>query len=100
MGAESDRRNFLLGGSALAGGLLAGSAGAQDKPPAKDDHAGHDRGKLVAGRRQPGDPPVPVECPDVPKLKWEMKDGAKEFHLHAQHLKREFLPDQWFDVWG
>jgi FtsP/CotA-like multicopper oxidase with cupredoxin domain len=105
MSAESDRRNFLLGGTALAGGLLAGSAGAQDKkPPAKDDHAGHgganDRGKLTAGRRKPGEPPVPVETPDVPKLKWEMKDGAKEFHLYARHMKREFLPDQWFDVWG
>jgi FtsP/CotA-like multicopper oxidase with cupredoxin domain len=104
MSAESDRRNFLLGGTAVAGGLLAGSAAAQDKPPGKDDHAGHgganDRGKLTAGRRKPGDSPVPVETPDVPKLKWEMKDGAKEFHLHVQHLKREFLPDMWFDVWG
>ena len=104
MSTESDRRKFLLGGAALAGGLAAGSADAQDKPPAKDDHAGHgganDRGKLTPGRRQPGDPPVPVECPDLPKLFWEMKDGVKEFHLRSHHLKREFLPDQWFDVWG
>ena len=100
MGAESDRRNFLLGGSALAGGLAAGTAGAQDKPPAKDDHAGHDRGKLVAGSRRPGDPPVPVETPDSTKLKWVMKNGAKEFHLYAQVMKREFLPDQFFDVWS
>jgi FtsP/CotA-like multicopper oxidase with cupredoxin domain len=114
MSADSDRRNFLLGGTALAGGLLAGAAGAQDKPPAKDDpHAGHggggknygpadpgDRGKLTPGRRKSGEPPVPVEHPDVPKLPWKMVNGAKEFHLHAQHMKREFLPDQWFDVWG
>ena len=114
MSADSDRRKFLLGGTALAGGLLAGSADAQDKPPAKDDpHAGHgehgknygptapdDRGKLTPGRRKSGLPPVPVEHPDVPKLKWEMRNGAKEFHLHAHHLRREFLPDQWFDVWG
>ena len=114
MSADSDRRNFLLGGTALAGGLLAGAAGAQDKPPAKDDpHAGHggggknygptdpgDRGKLTPGRRKSGEPPVPVEHPDVPKLPWKMVNGAKEFHLHAQHMKRELLPDQWFDVWG
>ena len=107
MSADSDRRNFLLGGAALAG-LAAGSADAQDnKPPAKDEHAGHgpvggpnDRGKLTPGFRKAGDPPVPVETPDVPKLKWELKNGAKEFHLHAQHMKREFLPDQWFDVWS
>ncbi|MBA4190955.1 MAG: copper oxidase [Planctomycetaceae bacterium] len=29
-----------------------------------------------------------------------MVNGAKEFHLYARHMKREFLPDQWFDVWG
>ena len=114
MSADSDRRYFLLGGTALAGGLLAGAAGAQDKSPAKDDpHAGHggggknygpadpgDRGKLTPGRRKSGEPPVPVEHPDVPKLPWKMVNGAKEFHLHAQHMKRELLPDQWFDVWG
>ncbi len=114
MSAESERRNFLLGGTALAGGFLAGSAAAQDKPPAKDDpHAGHggggqnygptdpgDRGKLTPGRRKSGEPPVPVEHPDIGKLPWKMVNGAKEFHLYARHMKREFLPDQWFDVWG
>ena len=114
MSDESDRRNFLLGGSALAGGFLAGSAAAQDPPPAKEDpHAGHggggknygptdpgDRGKLTPGRRKSGEPPVPVEHPDVGKLPWKMVNGAKEFHLYARHMKREFLPDQWFDVWG
>ena len=114
MGAESDRRNFLLGGTTLAGGFLAGSAAAQDKPPAKDDpHAGHggggknygptdpgDRGKLTPGRRKSGESPVPVEHPDIGKLPWKMVKGAKEFHLFAKNMKREFLPDQWFDVWG
>lgn len=114
MSAESDRRNFLLGGTALAGGFLAGSADAQDKPSAKDDpHAGHgepgqnygptdpgDRYKLTPGRRKSGEPPVPVEHPDIGKLPWKMVNGAKEFHLYARYMKREFLPDQWFDVWG
>lgn len=114
MSAESDRRNFLIGGSALAGGFLAGSASAQDPPPAKDDpHAGHggggknygptdpgDRGKLTPGRRKSGEPPVPVEHPDIGKLPWKMVNGAKEFHLYARHMKWEFLPAQWFDVWS
>jgi FtsP/CotA-like multicopper oxidase with cupredoxin domain len=59
-----------------------------------------DRGKLVAGKRDGGVPPVPVETPDIPKLPWKMVDGVKEFHLTAEHLKREFLPDVWIDVWG
>ena len=103
MGVESDRRNFLLGGSGVAAGLATSRTVAQDKMD--DPHAGHgtpasDRGKLTPGFRKAGDPPVPVETPDAPKLKWEIKNGAKEFHLYAQVMKREFLPDQWFDVWG
>ena len=114
MGAESDRRNFLLGGAALAGGLVAGSVAGQEPPPVKDDpHAGHggngknygptdpgDRYKLTPGRRKSGEPPVPVEHPDIGKLPWKMVKGAKEFHLYARHMKWEFLPDQWFDVWS
>ena len=115
MSAESGRRKFLFGGTALAGGLLAGSVGAQDKPASTDDpHAGHggggknygpasgpnDRGKLAFGRRKSGEPPVPVETPDLSKLVWKMVKGAKEFHLYAKPMRREFLPDQWFDVWG
>ena len=115
MNADTDRRNFLIGGGAFAGGLLAGTAAGQDKPPTKDDpHAGHgggggknygpvgpnDRGKLTPGRRKSGEPPVPVEHPDIGKLPWKLVNGAKEFHLFARHMRREFLPDQWFDVWG
>ncbi len=105
MEANSDRRRFLLGGAGLAAGLVAESAAAQDK---KDGpHTGHvkagaanDRGKMTPGRRLASDPPVPVETPDSTKLKWVMKNGAKEFHLYAQVMKREFLPDQFFDVWS
>lgn len=108
MSTESSRRSFLLGGSGVTAGMVAGGAAGQEKK--KDDpHAGHgggpvggpnDRGKLTLGRRKAGEPPVPIEAPDVPKVKWEMKGGVKEFHLHAGHLKREFLPGMWFDVWG
>lgn len=59
-----------------------------------------DRGKLVPGLRGPDEPPVPVVTPDVPKLPWKMNAGWKEFHLVAEHVRRQFLPNQWFDVWG
>ncbi|HET6573370.1 MAG TPA: copper oxidase [Fimbriiglobus sp.] len=104
MSAKSDRRKFLLGGTALAGGLTAGAWG-QEQSPAHHGHDGpvggaNDRGKLTPGRRTPGQPPVPVETPDGSKLPWKMVGGVKEFHLHARHTRREFLPDMWFDVWG
>lgn len=127
MDHETTRRGFLRGGTLATAGLLAATAtqGAQGqetphehkhdaKPKPKSDqeyprdHAGPggalgsatDRGKLVPGLRSPDDPPVPVATPDLPKLSWKMVGGVKEFHLIAEHVRREFLPDQWFDVWG
>ena len=112
MSADSNRRKFLLGGAGLAAGLAVSGVVAQEKK-GEDPHAGHggagknygptdpdDRGKLTPGRRKSGEPPVPVEHPDIGKLPWKMIGGAKEFHLYARHMKCEFLPDQWFDVWG
>jgi FtsP/CotA-like multicopper oxidase with cupredoxin domain len=127
MEPEKTRRSFLRRGTVAAAGVLAaGSVPAvnSDEPHSNHQHAhetpGHshheyprdqpgvggpvgdatDRGKLVPGRRAPGLPPVPVETPDLPKLPWTMKNGVKEFHLVAQHTRREFLPNQLIDVWG
>jgi FtsP/CotA-like multicopper oxidase with cupredoxin domain len=38
--------------------------------------------------------------PDLAKLPPRLVAGVKEFHLHARHSRREFLPGQWIDVWG
>lgn len=127
MESRTDRRNFIRQSTAATAGLLAtGSihaAGSQelpshDQPPAHTDtsainefprtHAGvggplgsaTDRGKLVSGYRSSADSPAGVVMPDLEKLPWEMKNGAKEFHLTAEHVRREVLPDQWFDFWG
>ncbi len=59
-----------------------------------------DRGKLVPGLRQPGLPPVPVLTPDLPKLPWTLRDGAKEFHLIAMPVTREVLPNLVLNFWG
>jgi FtsP/CotA-like multicopper oxidase with cupredoxin domain len=118
MHPTTNRKNLLLGallGSALAtlgllalGGQPARSGGKPDPHKHGHEHpaAGvpvgdaKDRGKLVPGHRAAGQPPVPIVVPDVPKLPWKMVNGVKEFHLVAEHLKREFLPDVWIDVWG
>ena len=105
---------IVLGGIlATAGWTLLGSGPPPRSETQPDQKKGHDhsaasaavgsakdRGKLVPGFRASGLPPVPVETPDVPKLEWKLVKGAKEFHLYAKHMKREFLPGQWFDVWG
>ncbi len=118
MSHDTSRRDFLAAGAV---GLLAGATGVPDTVAQQQPEHQHeparafsrdapgssgpvgtpsDRGKLVAGRRAADLPPVPVETPDLPKLFWEMKGGVKEFHLHCRHMRREFLPDMWMDVWG
>jgi FtsP/CotA-like multicopper oxidase with cupredoxin domain len=121
---ETSRRGFLLNGAAVTAGLLAAEASVQpanDYPPHQHerhlpsrgefprDHAGTggpvgsatDRGKLVPGQRSAKEPPVLVETPDLPaNLPWTMVNGAKEFHLHAQAVKRELLPGTFINHWG
>jgi FtsP/CotA-like multicopper oxidase with cupredoxin domain len=121
MKPDSNRREFLLGGTAAAASLVAAGSAPRAEPPAQPahehqhehgdyprDHPGPggpvgsatDRGKLVPGLRASGLPPVPVETPDLPKLRFKLVDGVKEFQLHCTNTRREFLPGQWIDVWG
>jgi FtsP/CotA-like multicopper oxidase with cupredoxin domain len=118
---ETSRRVFLTSGSVAAAGLIAAGAErpaqggdtSQNPPPAAGSDypreqpgsggpvgSATDRGKLVPGLRRSGLPPVVVETPDVPKLPWIIRDGAKEFHLIAMPVKRELLPNLMMDVWG
>jgi FtsP/CotA-like multicopper oxidase with cupredoxin domain len=109
MAPKKTRREFLRKGAAATAGLVA--VGAAERAASAEQHehehtaqgaalgSANDRGKLVS-QRASGLPPVPVEVPDVPKLPWKIVDGVKEFHLTAEHLKHEFLPDVWIDVWG
>lgn len=59
-----------------------------------------DRGKLVPGLRDPKLGPVPIHAPDLKSLPWKMVNGAKEFHLTAEPVRRELLPGLWMDTYG
>ncbi len=74
----SDRRSFFTNIAAL--GLGAWASG---KPPAQ--------------RPSPG---IPVEMPDLQKLPHTMVDGVKEFHLTAEVVRTEFMPERMVDGWG
>ncbi len=65
-------------------------------PPESDTYLG----KLVPGLRGAGQPPVPVEGPDLEKLPWKMVDGVKEFHLYCEPVVRELLPGNWMNFFG
>ncbi len=119
MNHPSTRRDFLGTGPVVAAGLLAvgadNPASATEPLQAPNPHTDYprdrpgsggpvgsptDRGKLVPGLRKPGLPPVPVVTPDLARLPWTFRDGAKEFHLIAMPVKREILPHLEMDVWG
>ena len=85
------RRNVL---SSVA--LLAGSAGFLRNRRARADAA-----TSTPATPSPGPGPyLPVVTPNGSTLPWTMKDGAKEFHLIAEPVKREFAPGMIVDCWG
>ena len=84
------RRNILSAGPLLAGGLAllrARSAVAQT-PPADPEAS------------PPAGPYTPVVTPNGSTMPWTMKDGAKEFRIVAEPVKREFAPGMVVDCWG
>jgi FtsP/CotA-like multicopper oxidase with cupredoxin domain len=52
------------------------------------------------GRAQPVSANLPVEAPDVAKLKPRLVDGVKEFELIAEPVRTEFVPGRFVDAWG
>jgi len=97
-------------------GKTRNSAHEQHQPPTAASDAGEyprtkvglggpvgsptDRGKLVPGYRDATLPPVPIHAPDLKKLPWKEVNGAKEFHLIAEPVRREILPGVWMDTYG
>lgn len=57
-------------------------------------------GKLVPGFRSADAPPVAITAPDLEKLPFTMVNGAKEFHIRAQAVAREFLPGYLMNIYG
>lgn len=77
------RRGFF--GRLLAGGVIAGTAEAARQP---------------ANTPAPAEPPIPTETPDLPKLPFRLVNGVKEFHLHAEVVRKEIAPGRWLTAWG
>lgn len=59
---------------------------------------------MAAGARTAGTVPdqglVPVVCPDIPTLPFEVDQGVKVYRLAAEPVKQEVLPGKVFDLWG
>jgi FtsP/CotA-like multicopper oxidase with cupredoxin domain len=117
MHKNTTRREFIRNTTLAAGALTTSAAtGLPAQPPhAHANQEGYprhqpgpggpvgsatDRGKLVPGLRKPGLGPVPVVTPDNWITRPTIKDGVKEYYLHATATRREFLPGVWINVWG
>jgi manganese oxidase len=117
MRKNTTRRDFLRNTTLAAGALTSSAATGLPAQPAHShgdheeyprNHPGRggpvgsatDRGKLVPGLRKPDLAPVPVVTPDNWVMKPTVKDGVKEYYLHATATRREFLPGAWINVWG
>ena len=87
------RRDFLARAMGLSAGLAAAPRllSAEKSTASKDTHAR----SAASGRNN-----VLVETPDVPQLPWRVVDGAKEFHLVAEPVKRRLIPGREMQVWG
>jgi manganese oxidase len=84
------RRNVLSVGPLLAGGLaLLRIRDAAGETP--------DAGNATAPTAGPY---TPVVTPNGSTMPWTMKDGAKEFRIVAEPVKREFAPGMVVDCWG
>jgi manganese oxidase len=99
----TNRRSFLQTALSLGTGVLA-LAKAFASPQSEHQHQIQmDRGMRGVPNKDHGSrstAPVLVETPDVPKLPWQTVDGAKEFHLVAEPVKRRLIPGREMEVWG
>jgi manganese oxidase len=97
MGATLASAGFGLASGALAreghehGGHQMPGPGESSPPPAQDPSPAAAVGVL---------PYTPVVTPNGSTLPWTMKDGAKEFHLLAEPVLREFAPGMSVKCWG
>jgi FtsP/CotA-like multicopper oxidase with cupredoxin domain len=98
----SSRRSFIQSTLSLGAGIVASAKALVSSTP--QDH------QMQMGESQHAAAPkahdsrtgqsLPVETPDVPPLSWHMVDGAKEFRLVAEPVKRRLIPSRDMEVWG
>ena len=91
-----NRRDFLR----HTLGVGAGIAAAQQVFAQSHDHNMNMKMTHSTHPLPPTLPLVQVSSPDIPTLAWTANDGAKEFHLVAEPVKRKLMPGRDMQVWG
>ena len=101
---SKNRRDFFTRIGSMSAGLVVGTKALEAQENSHAQHLQH----LQHSQTQPSKiqsetvkgQNIPMETPDLPKLPWKMVDGAKEFHVVAEHVRTEFVPGRVVDAWG
>jgi FtsP/CotA-like multicopper oxidase with cupredoxin domain len=99
----ANRRSFLQSALTLGAGVFASAKTFASPQLEHQHHPQAHPGMRRAPKKEHdmmGAVDVPVETPDVPRLPWKTVDGAKEFHLVAEPVKRRLIPGREMEVWG
>src|SRR6516225_5139866 len=98
----SSRRSFIQSALSLGAGLVASAKAFARAQPQHHQMQMGERPHAPAqkGRGSRAERSLPVETQDVLQLPWKMVDGAKEFHLVAEPVKRRLIPGRDMEVWG
>src|SRR2546426_5489121 len=105
---SKNRRDFFRRIGSMSAGLVAGTKALEAQENSHAQHLQHlqhsqtqpSRKELKIQSETVKGQNIPVGTPDLPKLPWKMVDGAKEFHLVAEHVRTEFVPGRVVDAWG
>jgi FtsP/CotA-like multicopper oxidase with cupredoxin domain len=84
-------------GAAILGASLVSRAQAAGLPEAPSQAKPQTQPPLAPGNGPPYNPVVTLNGWSLP---WRTKDGAKEFHLVAEPVVREFAPGMKANLWG
>ena len=87
-----NRREFMANVIGLGAGLAAAPRSFEAEKKTSASRSRRSMTELTA--------PVQVQTPDVTHLPWRLIDGAKEFHLIAEPVKRRLIPGREMQVWG
>ncbi|MEO8050110.1 MAG: multicopper oxidase domain-containing protein [Acidobacteriota bacterium] len=118
---DTDRRDFFTRIATLGAAIAAGvkSITGQSLPAAQPmpanpsmpgmDHSGHASMQVspgapakISGTTNPAivEPFFPLVTPDIPKLPYELVNGAKEFNLVAEVVQTSLVPERPMTAWG
>ncbi|HLH02788.1 MAG TPA: copper oxidase [Bryobacteraceae bacterium] len=93
----NNRRRFFRNAFGLGAGMIsAATANAQD---ARQQNTAKDP-KPRSAAASSGGPPVAVQSPDLKDLPFTLDNGVKVFHLIAEPVRQQLVPNKTVDLWG